>query len=89
MGTSVHGHISAYQRMTIPITTGKVKGLSLLCAQATGAEAELNIKYASLSVLAFPYACEDLGIFFFEVGISSRTLIPLFMPESVHSGTAS
>ena len=27
--------------------------------------------------------------FFFEVKISSRTLIPLFMPGSVHSGSAS
>ena len=89
MGTSVHGHISAYQRMTITITTGKVKGLSLLCAQATGAEAELNIKYASLSVLAFPSLARIWRFFFFDVGISSRTLIPLFMPESVHSGSAS
>ena len=28
-------------------------------------------------------------IFFFEVEISSRTLIPLFMPGSVHSGSVS
>ena len=27
--------------------------------------------------------------FFFKVGISSRTLMPLFRPESVHSGSAS
>ena len=27
--------------------------------------------------------------FFFKLGISSRTLIPLFMPGSVHSGSAS
>ena len=27
--------------------------------------------------------------FFFEVEISSRTVIPLFMPGSVHSGSAS
>ena len=27
--------------------------------------------------------------FFFEVEISSRTLIPLFLPESVHSGSTS
>ena len=70
MGTSVHGHISAYQRMTITITTGKVNGLSLLCAQATGAEAELNIKYASLLMLAFPYACEDFGNFFLKWGLA-------------------
>ena len=29
------------------------------------------------------------SFFFFEVEISSRTLIPLFMPGSVHSGSAS
>ena len=49
----------------------------------------------------FFLACEDLGrmfdhsfppqhfFFFLEVEISSRTLIPLFMPGSVHSGSAS
>ena len=48
----------------------------------------------------FFLACEDFGrmfdhsfpacaLFFFEVEISSRTLIPLFMPGSVHSGSAS
>ena len=28
-------------------------------------------------------------VFFFKVEISSRTIIPLFMPGSVHSGSAS
>ena len=28
-------------------------------------------------------------LFIFKVGFSSRTLIPLFMPKSVHSGSAS
>ena len=51
----------------------------------------------------FFLACEDFGgkkvrpfiprlrffFFFFEVEISSRTLIPLFRPGSVHSGSAS
>ena len=46
----------------------------------------------------FFLACEDLGrcstihsppaLFFFLVEISSRTLIPLFMPGPVHSGSA-
>ena len=33
-------------------------------------------------------ACTFLGVIF-EVDISSRTLIPSFMPGSVHSGSAS
>ena len=49
----------------------------------------------------FFLACEDLGecstihsppalfFFFFEVEINCRTLIPFFMPGSVHSGSAS
>ena len=48
----------------------------------------------------FFLTCEDFGRMFnhsfpacafclFEVEISSRTLIPLFMPGSVHSGSAS
>ena len=49
----------------------------------------------------FLLACEDLGrmfdnsfpsfdfFFFFKVEIRSRTLIPLFRPGSVHSGSAS
>ena len=49
----------------------------------------------------FFLACEDFGrlfeiqsppaffFFFFEVEISLRTLIPLFMPGSVHSGSVS
>ena len=45
----------------------------------------------------FFLACEDLGrmfdhsppALFFKVEISSRTLIPLFMPGSVHSGSVS
>ena len=47
----------------------------------------------------FFLACEDFGkmfdhsfpaytFFFFKAEISSRTLIPLFMPGSVHSGLA-
>ena len=49
--------------------------------------------------VGFFLACEDFGrmfdfpactfFFFFEVEISSHTLIPLFMPGSVHSGSAS
>ena len=50
---------------------------------------------------SFFLACEDFGrifdhsfpdcaiFFFFEVEISSSTLIQLFMPGSVHSGSAS
>ena len=50
----------------------------------------------------FFLACDDFGrmfdnlfpsppalFFFFEVEISSRTLIPLIMPGSVHGGSAS
>ena len=38
---------------------------------------------------SFP-ACAFLFIYlFFEAEISSRTLIPLFMPGSVHSGSVS
>ena len=33
--------------------------------------------------------CVFFFVFFFEVEISSRTLIPLFMPGSVYSGSAS
>ena len=54
-------------------------------------------------VVGFFLACEDFGrmfdnsspacafffLFSFKVEISSRTLIPLFRPESVHSGSAS
>ena len=54
-------------------------------------------------VVGFFLACEDLGrmfdnlfpacavflLFFFKVEISSRTLIPLFRPGSVHGGSAS
>ena len=38
--------------------------------------------------ISFP-ACAFLFFFFFEVEITSRTLIPLFRPGSVHSGSAS
>ena len=31
----------------------------------------------------------SFSFLFFKVEISSRTLIPVFMPESVHSGSAS
>ena len=37
---------------------------------------------------SFP-ACAVFLFFFYEVEISSRTLIPLFRPGSVHSGSAS
>ena len=52
-------------------------------------------------VLAFSSLAKDFGrtvdrlvpacafFFFFEVEISSRTRIPLFIPESVHNGSAS
>ena len=48
--------------------------------------------------LFFPLACENFGRMFhhsflacavFKMEISARTLIPLFMPGSVHSGSAS
>ena len=39
---------------------------------------------------SFPACAFFLSFFFFyDVEISSRTLIPLFMPESVYSGSAS
>ena len=56
---------------------------------------------AAAVVVALFLACEDSGrifdhsypafafFFFFRVESSSRTLIPLFMPGSVHSGSAS
>ena len=62
-----------------------------------------NVKVGGDGGDGFLVACEDLGrmfnhsfpacafffFFFFQVEISSLTLIPLFRPESVHSGSKS
>ena len=64
----------------------------------------VRFKVAGMVAVSLFLACEDLGrmfdhsfparaflsfFFFFEVEISSGTLIPLFRPGSVYSGLAS
>ena len=58
-----------------------------VCARALAAFFSLARIFGECSTIRSSPAL--LLLFFFKVKISSCTLIPLFMPESVHSGSAS